>query len=82
MGIYSIGHLVQVTEGSTINLPCLYTGNKDAAEIDWFKDKGQNVRNSEARAQGRATIRKDRLKLTDIGTEVLLISRSFLFLLA
>lgn len=68
MGIHSIGHWVQVAEGGTINLPCLYTTTSNV-EIDWFKDKGQNVRNSEAKALGRISIRKDRLELTNAGLE-------------
>ena len=71
VGIYSIGHSVQVVEGGTINLPCLYstvTGNNNV-EIDWFKDKGHNVRNSEARARGRVSIRKNHLELSNVGLE-------------
>ena len=75
VGIYSIGQPVQVAEGGTINLPCLYTTaigrgtNNNNVEIDWFKDKGLNVRNSEARALGRISIRKDHLELNNAGIE-------------
>ena len=73
MGIYSIGQHVQVAEGGTINLPCQYTTsmgtNINNVEIDWFKDKGLNVRNSEARALGRISIRKAHLELNNAGIE-------------
>ena len=70
VGISSIGHAVEVVEGGTLRLPCLYTAaNGNHVEIDWFKDKGLNVRNSEARALGRLSIRKNHLELVNAGIE-------------
>ena len=67
VGIYSIGHTLRVPVGGSIHLPCLYTiGKEHNVEIDWFKGRGHNVRNSEARAKGRISIRKNHLELNNI----------------
>ena len=59
-----------MSEGDSLNLPCLYTTAKDNnVEIDWFKGRGHNVRNSEARALGRISIRKNHLELSNVGVE-------------
>jgi hypothetical protein len=70
VGIHSIGHTVHLEEGDTIHLPCLHISYPMTnVEIDWFKDKGQNIRHSEARAQGRLYIRREYLELKNVGTE-------------
>ena len=65
LGIHSIGHEVKVPEGTSIHLPCLYTASGNV-EIDWFKDKGQNVRHSEGRALGRMSIQKTQLEINNV----------------
>ena len=67
-GIYSIGHEVKVREGATIHLPCLHTA-KSSVEIDWFKDKGQNVRHSEGRSIGRMAIQKSQLEINNVRSQ-------------
>ena len=68
LGIYSIGHEVKVREGATIHLPCLHTA-KSSVEIDWFKDKGQNVRHSEGRSIGRMAIQKSQLEINNVRSQ-------------
>ena len=56
--------------GGSIHLPCLYTTAKDHnVEIDWFKGRGHNVRNSEGRAKGRISIRKNHLEFNNVWLE-------------
>ena len=67
-GIHSIGHTVKIAEGNAIHLACLHTSPGNV-EIDWFKDKGQNVRHSEGRAVGRMSIQKDRLEINHVRSQ-------------
>ena len=67
-GIHSIGHTVKIAEGNSIHLACLHTSPGNV-EIDWFKDKGQNVRHSEGRALGRMSIQKDRLEINHVRSQ-------------
>ena len=67
-GIHSIGHTVKIAEGNAIHLACLHTSPGNV-EIDWFKDKGQNVRHSEGRALGRMSIQKDRLEINHVRSQ-------------
>ena len=56
--------------GGSIHLPCLYTTAKEHnVEIDWFKGRGHNVRNSEGRAKGRISIRKNHLEFNNVWLE-------------
>lgn len=70
VGIFSIGHTLRVPVGGSIHLPCLYTTAKEHnVEIDWFKGRGHNVRNSEGRAKGRISIRKNHLEFNNVWLE-------------
>ena len=59
---------MKVREGATIHLPCLHTA-KSSVEIDWFKDKGQNVRHSEGRSIGRMAIQKSQLEINNVRSQ-------------